>query len=148
MDKTFFPEAGCPTPEKKVLHRFLFLHLLKCFTSVGSLPSLDGSCRFLSTGFPHSDIAGSKVAQHLPDAFRRYAASFIAHDISSHPPYALWDIHYPNIQVTVLLENAFADSIVNVHSTLRKQKHRRDTSDATAMPDALSVSRSVSQIGE
>ncbi len=47
--------------------------------------------------FPHSDISGSKVAQHLPEAFRRHAASFIAHIISSHPPYAL---------VTVLLENA------------------------------------------
>ena len=28
--------------------------------------------------FPHSDIPGSKVATHLPEAFRRYAASFIA----------------------------------------------------------------------
>ena len=28
--------------------------------------------------FPHSDIAGSKVAQHLPAAYRSYATSFIA----------------------------------------------------------------------
>ena len=28
--------------------------------------------------FPHSDIPGSQVATHLPEAFRRYAASFIA----------------------------------------------------------------------
>ena len=29
------------------------------------------------TGFPHSDIFGSKVARHLPEAYRRHAASFI-----------------------------------------------------------------------
>ena len=31
-----------------------------------------------SMGFPHSDIPGSPVATHLPETFRRYAASFIA----------------------------------------------------------------------
>ena len=31
-----------------------------------------------SMGFPHSEISGSKVAKHLPEAYRRYAASFIA----------------------------------------------------------------------
>jgi len=29
-------------------------------------------------GFPHSDIFGSKVARHLPEAYRRHATSFIA----------------------------------------------------------------------
>src|SRR3989344_9379951 len=29
------------------------------------------------TGFPHSDISGSKVARHLPAVYRRQAASFI-----------------------------------------------------------------------
>jgi len=29
-------------------------------------------------GFPHSEISGSKVANHLPEAYRRYATSFIA----------------------------------------------------------------------
>ena len=33
---------------------------------------------FCTVGFPHSDIAGSKVARHLPDAYRRHATSFIA----------------------------------------------------------------------
>ena len=33
---------------------------------------------FLSGGFSHSDISGSKVAWHLPGAYRRHAASFIA----------------------------------------------------------------------
>ena len=29
-------------------------------------------------GFPHSEISGSKVARHLPGAYRRHATSFIA----------------------------------------------------------------------
>ena len=29
-------------------------------------------------GFPHSEISGSKVAGHLPEAYRRQTASFIA----------------------------------------------------------------------
>ena len=31
-----------------------------------------------SIGFPHSEISGSKVARHLPEAYRSYATSFIA----------------------------------------------------------------------
>ena len=31
-----------------------------------------------STRFPHSEIPGSQVATHLPEAYRCYAASFIA----------------------------------------------------------------------
>lgn len=40
--------------------------------------------------FPHSEIPGSKVATHLPEAYRRYAASFIAslsHEASTMCPY-------------------------------------------------------------
>ena len=29
-------------------------------------------------GFPHSEISGSKVAGHLPEAYRRQTTSFIA----------------------------------------------------------------------
>jgi hypothetical protein len=32
----------------------------------------------MSLGFPHSEIFGSKVARHLPEAYRRHATSFIA----------------------------------------------------------------------
>ena len=28
--------------------------------------------------FPHSEISGSQVARHLPEAYRSYATSFIA----------------------------------------------------------------------
>ncbi len=34
--------------------------------------------RIMSLGFPHSDISGSKVVWHLPEAYRRHTASFIA----------------------------------------------------------------------
>ena len=54
---------------------FLFLRLLRCFSSPGSLPqtyvfSLGYSLR---SGFPHSDISGSKLHCQLPRAFRRLA---------------------------------------------------------------------------
>jgi hypothetical protein len=31
-----------------------------------------------TAGLPHSEIAGSQVATHLPDAYRSYATSFVA----------------------------------------------------------------------
>ena len=31
-----------------------------------------------TVGLPHSEISGSKVARHLPEAYRSYATSFIA----------------------------------------------------------------------
>ena len=34
--------------------------------------------RFYLNRFPHSEIPGSQVATHLPEAYRCYAASFIA----------------------------------------------------------------------
>jgi len=34
--------------------------------------------QFYCIRFPHSEIPGSKVATHLPETYRRYAASFIA----------------------------------------------------------------------
>ena len=57
--------------------RFLFLWLLRCFTSPGWHP-LARICRVHLHGFPHSDIPGSQPAQRLPEAFRSHATSFIA----------------------------------------------------------------------
>ena len=34
--------------------------------------------RFAVAGFPHSEIPGSKVGSHLPEAYRRHPTSFIA----------------------------------------------------------------------
>lgn len=45
--------------------------------------------RVCRIGFPHSDISGSKVARHLPEAYRRHATSFVATLMPRHPPYAL-----------------------------------------------------------
>ena len=58
---------------------FLFLWVLRCFTSPGvqlrRKSELFGSS---PKRFPHSEISGSKVARHLPEAYRSHATSFIA----------------------------------------------------------------------
>ncbi len=48
---------------------------------------------FYNAGFSHSEITGSKVASHLPDAYRRHATSFVAsislgihHSLITYPP--------------------------------------------------------------
>ena len=46
---------------------FLFLRLLRCFSSAGSPLSIDRYCR---SGFPHSDIHGYIDYLRLPVAFR------------------------------------------------------------------------------
>lgn len=54
-------------------HCFLFLSVLRCFTSRGThrdhlcITILEG----YSSRFPHSEISGSKVIRHLPEAYRR-----------------------------------------------------------------------------
>ena len=53
---------------------FPFLRVLRCFSSPACLfPAYGFSweyARITTRGFPHSDIAGSKVGQHLPRAYR------------------------------------------------------------------------------
>ncbi len=54
---------------------FIFLRVLRCFTSPSSHPlPMYSVVRIIvlhTTGFPHSDISGSKVACHLPETYRR-----------------------------------------------------------------------------
>ena len=54
---------------------FLFLRVLRCFTSPRSLHTtytFSGGYRDMTPGgFPHSDILGSQVGCHLPEAYRR-----------------------------------------------------------------------------
>ena len=57
---------------------FLFLSVLRCFTSRGLLLQHALEITDYSAEFPHSDIFGSKLARQLPETFRRHAASFIA----------------------------------------------------------------------
>ena len=51
---------------------FLFLELLRCFSSPGSprIP-MYSVCDTLKGALPHSDILGSKLICQLPEAFRR-----------------------------------------------------------------------------
>ena len=58
---------------------FILLLVLRCFTSQGARPVIRPGVGGLSPdGFPHSEISGSKVAKHLPEAYRSNATSFIA----------------------------------------------------------------------
>ena len=60
--------------------RFLFLGLLRCFSSPGSLHTAygfsDGSPGITLTGFPHSEISGSTLLCSSPERFVAYT-SFI-----------------------------------------------------------------------
>ena len=64
----------------KDLIRSIFLRLLRCFTSAGTLSNI--LCIEVlwvcHSGFPHSEIPGSQVAKHLTEAYRSHATSFIA----------------------------------------------------------------------
>ena len=71
----------CSLAATKGIKNFsLFLRLLRCFTSAGfatqSFNRVDFAYRKIR--FPHSEIPGSKVAKHLPEAYRSHATSFIA----------------------------------------------------------------------
>ena len=50
---------------------FLFLQVLRCFSSLGLLPDY-GMTRLQRDGFPHSDISGSKVICTSPKLFAAY----------------------------------------------------------------------------
>ena len=61
------------------LHCFLFLRLLRCFSSAGTLLSFNTKATAVyAVRFPHSEISGSNAAQRLPEAYLSYATSFIA----------------------------------------------------------------------
>ena len=73
---------------------FLFLRLLRCFSSPGSLRMpMDsayggGGC---SAGFPHSDICGSSDICSLPQLFAAYHV-FRRLLVPRHPPCALFSL--------------------------------------------------------
>ena len=76
----------------KSLNCFLFLQVLRWFTSLSSLPeTYEFSLwilHFQRSGFPHSDISGSTPVCGFPKLF---AAYHVLHRLPSprHPPYAL-----------------------------------------------------------
>jgi len=85
---------------------YLLLRLLRCFTSAGAL--ICHLCAELvwvdHTGFSHSDIPGSKIATHLPEAYRSYAASFIAFSCQGihHTPLRQMKTDYFNARLLML----------------------------------------------
>ena len=73
---------------------FLFLRLLRCFSSPGSLHKLCIGLRILevcSSRFPHSEISGSKDICSSPKLFAAYHV-FHRLLVPRHPPYALISI--------------------------------------------------------
>ena len=76
----------------KSLNCFLFLQVLRWFTSLSSLPKTyvfsSRILHFQRSGFPHSDIFGSTPVCGFPKLF---AAYHVLHRLPSprHPPYAL-----------------------------------------------------------
>ena len=76
----------------KSLNCFLFLQVLRWFTSLSSLPKTyvfsSRILHFQCKGFPHSDIFGSTPVCGFPKLF---AAYHVLHRLPSprHPPYAL-----------------------------------------------------------
>ncbi len=88
-------------------HFFLFLSVLRCFTSRGALRSFLwwSVIEVCSIGFPHSEISGSKVRDTSP---KRIAASrvFHRHVEPRHPPYAL-DFLLGNLEIIFMFSPSF-----------------------------------------
>ena len=85
-------------PREINVQYFLFLWLLRCFTSPGcSLCVYEFNAWFLikSEGFPHSEISGSKVAYHLPEAYRRLLRPSSPNSVKASTVYSL---HYRSTQ--------------------------------------------------
>ena len=72
---------------------FLFLRLLRCFSSPGLLAPTksQSSPRVQRGGFPHSDICGSKVACHLTAAYRRLLRPSSLSYVKASTIYSCWD---------------------------------------------------------
>ena len=71
-----------------IIGYFLFLRVLRCFSSPGLLPELIRIAGLQPAGLPHSEIRGSRVACTYP---RLIAACHVFHRLLEprHPPYAL-----------------------------------------------------------
>ena len=71
-----------------IIFYFLFLRVLRCFSSPRSPSALGGMTDLQPAGFSHSDICGSRVVCTYPQLF---AAYHVLHRLQEprHPPYAL-----------------------------------------------------------
>ena len=78
---------------------FLFLRLLRCFSSAGSLPCVmywRMDDRSHPAGFPHSDIHGSMDICSSPWLFAAYHV-FLRLLVPRHPPHALPRLSKPEV---------------------------------------------------
>ncbi len=68
-----------------------------------------------TAGFPHSEIPGSKVARHLPEAYRSHATSFIALISQGilRPP-----INYNYLQLAIIIRSFLRYAYENSSTTL------------------------------
>src|SRR5699024_7900333 len=104
---------------------FLFLRVLRCFTSPRSLHTtytFSGGYRDMTRGgFPHSDILGSQLCCQLPEAFRRLTrpSSAPLAKASTVCPLKLTATH-KNAQSA--LQNCLQDARVH-YVVLKKQPH-------------------------
>ena len=80
-------------------HCFLFLQVLRCFTSLGTLVHhlRMNVIEVYSIGFPHSEISGSKVKDTSPKRIAVFRV-FHRHVEPRHPPYAL-DFLLGNLEI-------------------------------------------------
>ena len=79
---------------------FLFLRVLRCFTSPRSLHTpyifRCGSPHSHVAGFPHSDILGSQPVYRLPEAYRRFPRPSSAPDAKASTMRSYTLTHHPN----------------------------------------------------
>ena len=87
---------------------FLLLQLLRCFSSLGffryNYIFIIGYLRITTSGFPHSDISGSKITYISPKHF--VVCHVLLHLLMPrHPPYALLHLityYNPNLMRSIL----------------------------------------------
>ena len=92
---------------------FLFLQLLRCFSSLGcsryNYIFITGYLRITTSGFPHSDISGSKITYISPKHF--VVCHVLLHLLMPrHPPYALLHLityYNPNLMRSILSIKSF-----------------------------------------
>ena len=80
---------------------FLFLGVLRCFSSPGALLApyvfRCGSSGLILMGFPHSEISGSTFATNFPELFAGNRV-LLRHQSPRHPPCALCSLTYKLFQ--------------------------------------------------
>ena len=140
---------------------FLFLRLLRCFSSPGVPPMAYGfSHRYMlcACGFPHSDICGSLCMCHSPQLFAAYHV-FHRLSVPRHPPCALgaflvliflskifWDIHRYSVtgHAPSCISRVYTLEIVFLLMSFRLVVRYSVSSFQGAMSDFVRLSRSCS----